>query len=168
MKLPALPWHSLLIYSPSKHGILWWLSRKESICNADVGLILGSGRYSKGEHGNPLQYSCQENSMDRGTWWATVTGVAKVGHDLATKPPLPPLKFEPKRFSDRQGVKMRDQICHQLRQRIWGWRKNQGTALAQFKKSVSLRMNTMDELGFPDFNLRKAIWPGVNLGIVVF
>ena len=41
-------------------------------------------------------------------------------------------------------------------------------SLIQFKKYVSLRRNTMKEVGFPGFNLRKAIWPGVNLGIVVF
>ena len=39
--------------------------------------------------GTPLQYSCLENPMDRGAWWATVYGVARVGHDLATKPPPP-------------------------------------------------------------------------------
>ena len=51
---------------------------KESAHNAgDPGLIPGSGRSHKGGHGNPLQYSCQENSMDRGAWWATVHGVAK-------------------------------------------------------------------------------------------
>ena len=43
----------------------------------DVGLIPGSGRSPGGGHGNPLQYSCLENPMDRGTWWATVHGVAK-------------------------------------------------------------------------------------------
>ena len=44
----------------------------------DVGLIPGSGRDSPGEgHGNPLQYSCLENSMDRGAWRATVHGVAE-------------------------------------------------------------------------------------------
>ena len=44
----------------------------------DVGLIPGSGRDSPGEgHGNPLQYSCLENSMDRGAWRATVHGVTK-------------------------------------------------------------------------------------------
>ena len=37
--------------------------------------------------GNPLQYSCLENPMDRGAWQATVHGVARVRHDLATKPP---------------------------------------------------------------------------------
>ena len=43
----------------------------------DAGLILGSGR-SRGEgNGNPLQYSCLENPVDRGTWQATLHGVAK-------------------------------------------------------------------------------------------
>jgi len=51
---------------------------KESTCNArDLGLILGSGRSAGGGNGNPLQYSCLENPMDRGAWWATVHGVAK-------------------------------------------------------------------------------------------
>ena len=45
---------------------------------------------SPGEgNGNPLQYSCLENPMDRGVWWAAVHGVARVGHDWATKPPPP-------------------------------------------------------------------------------
>ena len=43
----------------------------------DVGLIPGSGRFPGGGHGNPLQYSCLKNSMDRGAWRATVHGVAK-------------------------------------------------------------------------------------------
>ena len=38
-------------------------------------------------NGNPLQYSCLENPMDRGAWQVTVHGVARVGHDSATKPP---------------------------------------------------------------------------------
>ena len=64
---------------------------KESACNAgDLDLIPGSGRSPGEGNGNPLQYSCLENSMDRGAWWATVHGVARVGHDLATKPPPPP------------------------------------------------------------------------------
>ena len=40
----------------------------------DICLILGSGRSPGGGHGNPLQYSCLENPMDRGAWWATVHG----------------------------------------------------------------------------------------------
>ena len=43
----------------------------------DVGLIPGLGRSPAGGNGNPLQYSCLENSMDRGTWWAIVHGVAE-------------------------------------------------------------------------------------------
>ena len=38
----------------------------------DAGLIPGSGRFPGGENVNLLQYSCLENSMDRGAWWATV------------------------------------------------------------------------------------------------
>ena len=49
---------------------------KESACNAgDLGSIPGLGTSLGGEHGNPLQYVCLENAMDRGAWWATVHGV---------------------------------------------------------------------------------------------
>ena len=51
---------------------------KESTCNArDTGLISGLGRSPEGGNGNPLQYSCLKNSMDRGAWWITVQSVAK-------------------------------------------------------------------------------------------
>ena len=51
---------------------------KESACNAgDTGLIPGSGRSPEGGHGNLLQYSCLENSVDRGVWQTTVHRVAK-------------------------------------------------------------------------------------------
>ena len=43
----------------------------------DKGLIPGLGRVPGGEHGNPFQYSCVENPMDRGAWWAAVHGVTK-------------------------------------------------------------------------------------------
>ena len=43
----------------------------------DVGSIHGSERSPEGGHGNLLQYSCLENPMERGAWWATVHGVAK-------------------------------------------------------------------------------------------
>ena len=56
---------------------------KETACNAgDLGFIPGLGR-----KWHPLQYSCLRNAMDRGAWQATVLGVARVGQDLATKPP---------------------------------------------------------------------------------
>ena len=52
--------------------------RKESTCSAgDLGSIPGSGRSPGEENGNPLQYSCLANPMDRGAWWATNHGVAK-------------------------------------------------------------------------------------------
>ena len=51
---------------------------RESACDAgDPGLIPGSGRSSGEGNGNPLQYSCLENPMDRGVWQATVHGIAK-------------------------------------------------------------------------------------------
>ena len=43
----------------------------------DAGLLPASERFPGGGHGNPLQYSCLENPMDRGAWWATVHGVTK-------------------------------------------------------------------------------------------
>ena len=52
----------------------WWLSGKEYACNAgDPDSIPGSGR----ENGDPLQYSCLENPMDRGAWQTTVHMVTK-------------------------------------------------------------------------------------------
>ena len=51
---------------------------KASACNAgDLGLIPGLGRSPGEGNGNPFQYSCLENPMDGGAWWATVHGVAK-------------------------------------------------------------------------------------------
>ena len=44
---------------------------------SDMGLIPESGRSPGGRHGSPLQYSCLENPMDRGAWWATVHSVSK-------------------------------------------------------------------------------------------
>ena len=51
---------------------------KASACSAvDLGLIPGSERSPGEENGNPLQFSCLENPMDRGAWWAMVHRVAK-------------------------------------------------------------------------------------------
>ena len=62
-------------------GLPWWLSDKESACNAggagDVHSIPGCGRSSGGKHGSPLQHSPLENPMDRGAWWAIVHRVTK-------------------------------------------------------------------------------------------
>ena len=60
----------------------WWLNGKESICNAggtgNSGSIPGSGRSPGGGNGNPLQYFCLENPVNRGAWWATVHEVTEL------------------------------------------------------------------------------------------
>ena len=67
--------------SPSSDSLV-----KKLPANAgEVSLIPGWGRSRGGGNDNPLQYSWLGNPMDRGTWWATVHGVEKVRHDLATK-----------------------------------------------------------------------------------
>ena len=48
-----------------------------AVDTADLGSVPGSGRSPGEGNGNPLQYSCLENSMDRGSWWATVHGITK-------------------------------------------------------------------------------------------
>ena len=63
------------------HTIPRWHRGKESACQhrdvRDTGSIPGSGRCAGIGNGNPLQYPCLENPIDRGPWWATVHGVAK-------------------------------------------------------------------------------------------
>ena len=63
------------------YGPPWWHSGKEPALNAgdatDAGLIPGWGRSPGAGNGNPLHYSCLENPMDRGAWWATVHGVTE-------------------------------------------------------------------------------------------
>ena len=67
---------------------------KELACSAgDLSSIPGLGRSPGEGNGNPLQYSCLEHPMDRVAWWAIVHGVARVGHDLATKSPPPFLHY---------------------------------------------------------------------------
>ena len=64
------------IYIPSNNGDS---NGKKSVCNAgDLGLIPGLGRSLGGGHGNPLQYSCLENPMDRGAWQAAAHGVTEL------------------------------------------------------------------------------------------
>ena len=91
-------------------GIPQWLSGKESAYNVggDTGLIPGWGRSPGEGNSNPVQYSCLRNPMNWGAWWATVCGVVRVRHDLASnqrpyeypgvistspRPSLPPLFF---------------------------------------------------------------------------
>ena len=70
-------WRRLLIYVgfPGSTVVNNPLANAEDA--RDLGSVPGSGRSSGGGNGNPLQYYCLGNRMDRGAWWATVHGVAK-------------------------------------------------------------------------------------------
>ena len=72
--LPFPPWFT------SNEGFPGGSADKESACNAgDLGSIPGLGRSPGEGNGNPLQYSCLENLMDRGAWQATVMGLQESG-----------------------------------------------------------------------------------------
>ena len=87
---------------------------KESAGNAgDPGSIPGWGRSSGEVNGNPLQYSCLKNPIDRGTWQATVHGIARVIHDLVTKPPPPHGMLITSRFKSHASKSDRlVKVCH--------------------------------------------------------
>ena len=60
---------------------VFWLSGKQSVVvniAGDAGSIPGLGRFPGRGNGNPLQYACLGNPMDRGAWWATVHGVTEL------------------------------------------------------------------------------------------
>ena len=73
-------------------GFAGGLDRQESACSArDLGSISGSRRSPGVGNGYPLQYSCLENSMDKGAYWATVHGICPWGHketDTTEQPTL--------------------------------------------------------------------------------
>ena len=76
--------YSETLNSHESVGLPQWLSSKESAFQTgDMGLIPESGRSPTEGNGNPLQYSCLENPMDRGTQNATVHGVAKSQTELS-------------------------------------------------------------------------------------
>ena len=71
-------------------GLPRWLSGKESASSVgDIGLVPRSGRSPAEGNSNPFQYAWVENLMDRGTWWATVQGMAKSRIQLSTYIILP-------------------------------------------------------------------------------
>ena len=84
MQISQIHWASLLAQTVKNLPAM-----QESAGNAgDPGSIPGSGTSPGEGNGNPLQYSCLKNAVNRGAWWATVHGIARVRHDLATKPPI--------------------------------------------------------------------------------
>ena len=80
----SLPFCS--IRAPMAQSVKNQPAMQETACHS----IPGSGRSTGGGNGNPLQYSCLGNPMDRKAWRTAVPGVARVQHDLATKPPPEP------------------------------------------------------------------------------
>ena len=104
-----------MITTYNKTPILWWLIGKESVCNVgdagDAGSTPGSGRSSGVGNGNPLQYSCLENSTDRGAWQAAVPGVAKSQTRLSmhTNSGMPSV-FRTPSYRERFAVKTQFQI----------------------------------------------------------
>ena len=67
----VFPWWKIAMYQ--RNSTKSWFRSKKSICHTgDVGSIPGSGRSWRVGNGNPLQYYCLENPMDRGSWWTTV------------------------------------------------------------------------------------------------
>ena len=72
------PWRRDRLPTPVFLGFPGDSDDKESSCNAgDLGSIPGLGRSPRAGNGNPLQYSCLENEIDRGAWQATAHGVTK-------------------------------------------------------------------------------------------
>ena len=109
-----------------------WDSKK-STCNAgDPGSIPGLGRSSGEGSGNPLQYSCLENSMDKGAWWATVHGVTKSRTRLSDFHHQ--WKHERKRKS-LEILPLRNDQCSRFDLRIFllsllqNWKSTEGAAL---------------------------------------
>ena len=80
-------WIRVALYS--KLGFSGGSVDRETACNAgdagDTGLIPESGRSPGKENGNPPQYFCLGNPMNRGAWWATVQKVTKIRHDWVSK-----------------------------------------------------------------------------------
>ena len=87
-----LEWFAIFFSRGSSQPRVWtWIGQLvKNLPTVQTWVQFPGREDSPGEgNGNPLQYSCLENPMDRGTWQATVHGVARVGDDLATKPLRP-------------------------------------------------------------------------------
>jgi len=97
------------------------------------------GRSSGEGNGNPLQYPCLENPMDREAWQATVHGITRVGHNLATKPPPPRYPLE---IWDCYSMKKMYIEIHQL--------------LDDFRKTLVVLSFTLKTLG--KFNVQMVKW----------
>ena len=82
----------------------------------DMGWIPGLGRSPGRGNGNPLQYSCLGNPMDRGAWWATVHKVAKSQRGLSDSPSPPSTNTHMKSY-----MQIYTEICFSGRGPWWAW-----------------------------------------------
>ena len=106
-----------------------WLSGEESACDARVvGLILGLGRSPGEGNGNPPQYSCLENPIDRGSWWATVHGAAKSQAQFSNRARTHKEGTAGAFFDLRARVKLSAVLCCPLPKvrLLWGLRRGRG------------------------------------------
>ena len=94
---------------------------KECACSAGyLGSIPGSDSSPGEGNGNPLQYSCLQNLMNRRGWEATAHGVTRVGHDLVTKPPPPSWLLPPSTVILKKKIKssivctFSSSVCHEV------------------------------------------------------
>ena len=87
MAAPTSQFQNMFCFFIATYKVTMWASQvmllvKNQPANAedmrDKGSIPGLGRSPGGGHDNPLQYSCLENPMDRGAWWASIHGVTKI------------------------------------------------------------------------------------------
>ena len=109
-----------------------------------VSSIPGSGRSPGEEIGNPPQYSCLGNTMDRGSWRATDHGVSRVRHNLATQPPQKESGL-PAAMASKDREAISDLISRAAFIRKWDmWRESS-------KKEIflGLRVNYFWDSGFP-------------------
>jgi hypothetical protein len=86
----------------------------------DVGLIPGLGKSPGGGNGNPLQYSCLEDPMDRGAWWATVHGVRKSQARVSehARPSLPAQPLSPSSLGAREPAGLLPSTSPRLEARV--------------------------------------------------
>ena len=129
---------------------------KESACNAgDLGSIPGLGRFPEEGNGNPLQYSCLENSMDRGSWLATVHGVAKSQTWLSSQHTQ--IWGNTKKLSSSQKKQYVNDVniinCHKIQNKIFKLVNWGHSILITFKIILSYPLN-FNDFKFPDYSLR--------------
>ena len=106
----------------------WWgfpcssVGKESAFSAGELGSIPRSGRSPGEGNGNPLQYSCLENPIDRGAWQATVRGVTRVRQDLVAKPSPPPQGGQIPHASRTKNQSMKQkQYCNKFNKYFKKW-----------------------------------------------